>query len=54
MKTSRANNCPSRTEEDDGEIDWDQWSKDGRQVCASYREDLLIDTVSVSVPMRRK
>jgi hypothetical protein len=45
---------PSRTEEDDGEIDWDQWSRDGRQVRASYREDLVIDTVSVSVPMMKR
>jgi hypothetical protein len=45
---------PSRTEEDDDEIEWDQWGKDGRQLRASYREDLQIDTVSISVPMVKR
>ena len=45
---------PSRTESDDDEIDWDQWGRAGRQLRASYREDLTIDTVSVSVPMLKK
>lgn len=45
---------PDRTEEDDDEIDWDQWKKDERQLRASYRADLRIDTVSVSVPMGQR
>ncbi|ANH67316.1 hypothetical protein [Mitsuaria sp. 7] len=50
----RAYGEPSRTEEDDDEIEWDQWSKDGRQLRTSYSEDLQIDTVSVSVPMVKR
>jgi hypothetical protein len=50
----RAYGAPSRTEEDDDEIEWDQWGKDGRQLRTSYSEDLQIDTVSVSVPMVKR
>lgn len=45
---------PTRTEADDDEIDWDQWGREGRQLRANYREDLTIDTVSVSAPMAKK
>ncbi|ALV07676.1 hypothetical protein DES44_1244 [Roseateles depolymerans] len=42
---------PDRTEEDEEEIDWDQWSKEARQLRTSYRSDLTISTISVSIPL---
>jgi hypothetical protein len=43
---------PFHTEQDDGEIDWDYWMKDGVQVGAFYREDSTIKYVSFSVPLK--
>ncbi len=45
---------PDLTEEDDDEIDWDQWIKETRQVRTSYRSDLTISTILVSVPMVKR
>ena len=47
----RAYGTPDITEEDDDEIDWDEWEKDGLQVRVSYKSDLRISDISVAVPM---
>ena len=44
---------PEKTEEDDGEIDWDQWKFEGFQVRVYYRGP-EIHSISVSVPMLKK
>ena len=45
---------PDRTEEDDDEIDWDEWRKDGHQVRVSYFSDLTVSTILVSIPMMKR
>ncbi len=46
----RAFGDPYETQEDDGDIDLDHWSKDGLQIGASYRSDLTIDHIGFSLP----
>lgn len=46
----QAYGAPHKTEDDDGEIEWDEWIKDGRQLRVSYTSELAIQDISVSVP----
>ncbi|MDA5241273.1 hypothetical protein EXN32_20890 [Agrobacterium tumefaciens] len=43
---------PQETEEEDGDVYWDIWMKDGRQVKADYNDELAVKTVLVSFPMK--
>lgn len=43
---------PFHTEQDDEEIEWDYWMKDGLQVGAFYRPDATITYISFSVPLK--
>ncbi|WP_416762582.1 hypothetical protein ACNI65_09400 [Roseateles sp. So40a] len=46
----RAYGAPHKTEEDEGEIEWDEWIKGGRQLRVSYTSELAIQDISVAVP----
>ena len=43
---------PQETEEEDGDVYWDVWMKDGRQVKVDYNDELAVKTVLVSFPMK--
>lgn len=43
---------PYHTEQDDEEVEWDYWMKDGMQVGAFYRTDATLKYVSFSVPLK--
>ena len=43
---------PQETEEEDGDVYWDIWMKDGRQVKVDYNDELAVKTVLVSFPMK--
>jgi hypothetical protein len=43
---------PLKTEDDDGQLEWEQWLRDGKQIRATYREDGTIKLVSISIPLK--
>jgi hypothetical protein len=43
---------PDVTEEDDDVVEWDQWTKDGLQVRATYNDDGSLWNLSFSVPFK--
>lgn len=43
---------PDSTEEDDGVVEWDQWTKEGLQVRATYNDDGSLWNLSYSVPFK--
>lgn len=43
---------PQETEEEDGDIYWDIWMRDGRQIKVDYNDALAVKTVLLSFPMK--
>lgn len=43
---------PETTDEEDGEIFWDLWSKEGQLIQAEYGDDLSVNFVAVSIPKK--
>lgn len=43
---------PRETEEEDGDIYWDIWMRDGHQIKVDYNDALAVKTVLVSFPMK--
>lgn len=44
--------APQTTDEEDGEIFWDLWSKDGRLIQVEYNDDLLVNFVAIGIPKK--
>jgi hypothetical protein len=43
---------PELTEEDDDVVEWDQWTRQGLQLRATYQEDTSLWNLSFSVPFK--
>lgn len=43
---------PDTTDEEDGEIFWDLWSKEGQLIQVEYDQNLAVNFVAVGIPKR--
>ena len=44
--------APARTEEEDDVVEWDQWTKDGLHLRATYRNDGSLKVLMIAVPAK--